>query len=95
MYSLSRFACVNGMPDREEIEAWAENYFFNLINLLNAFLSQVAVDEALDRMRKIPFAELVAEELENESEEVKKVAIGKVMELLEMEMKYMEAYVDR
>lgn len=93
MYSLSRFASVNGVPDREEVENWAEAYFYNMLNLLNAFFCQVEIGDALDRMRKIPFARLVEEELENESEEVKNIALRKVMELWEAEIKYMEAYV--
>ncbi|SHG52816.1 hypothetical protein SAMN02745221_00403 [Thermosyntropha lipolytica DSM 11003] len=95
MYNLSRFTAVNGIPDREEVETWAENYFHNLLTLLNAFFSQVEIDDALDRMRKIPFAQLVVEELENESEEVKKIAVDKVMELVEIEIRYMEAYAGR
>ncbi|MBO8157999.1 hypothetical protein [Thermosyntropha sp.] len=95
MYRLSRFTSVDGVPVREEVETWAESYFFNLMNLFNAFLSWVDVDKALERLRQIPFAQLVQEELENESEEVKEIAISKVMELLEMEINYMEAYAQK
>lgn len=95
MYSLSRFTSVDGVPVREEVETWAETYFFNLMNLFNAFFSWVEVGDALDRMRKIPFDKLVAEELENESEEIRGIAIARVMELVEMELNYMAAYADR
>lgn len=93
MYNLSRFNCVDGKPDEDQVEAWAESYFYNIMNILNAFFSQVDVPETLARMRCIPFDKLVAEELEDESAEVVAIAVAKVNELAEFEMELLQAYV--
>lgn len=94
MYKLSRFEFVNGKPNREEIEIWTENYFFNLLNTLNAFFSHVDVKEAASRMSAIPFDELIREQLEGESEEVIQIAVEKIKELAEIEMDFMRSYAN-
>lgn len=93
MYHLSRFNSVDGKPDQEQVENWAETFFFNLMTVLNAFFSYVDVEEALDRMKRVPFADLVKEELEDENEEIKNMAIRKVNELAEIELQFMESYI--
>jgi hypothetical protein len=93
MYNLSRFNCVDGKPDEDQVEAWAESYFYNIMNILNAFFSQVDVPETLARMSCIPFGKLVAEELEDESAEVIAIAVAKVNELAEIEMELLQAYL--
>lgn len=94
MYKLSRFQSVNGKPNREEIENWTENYFFNLLNTLNAFFAHVNVKEAASRMSHIPFEELVREQLEGESEEIIEIAVEKIKELAEIEMEFIESYAN-
>lgn len=93
MYRLSRFNCVDGKPDEDQVEAWAESYFYNIMNILNAFFSQVEVPETIERMACIPFGKLAAEELEDESAEVVAIAVTKVNELAEFEMELLQAYM--
>ena len=94
MYKLSRFNCIDGKPDQDQVEAWAESYFYNITNILNAFFAQVEISETIARMSCIPFDELVAEELEDESTEVITIAVAKVKELAEMELDLLQAYID-
>ncbi|MDD2373152.1 MAG: hypothetical protein WC109_00480 [Syntrophomonadaceae bacterium] len=94
MYRLSRFNCIDGKPDEDQVEVWAESYFYSIMNILNAFFCQVDVPETIDRMSCIPFDQLVAEELEDESPEVITIAVKKTLELLEMEMELLRAYLD-
>jgi hypothetical protein len=93
MYNLSRFNLIDGKPDEDQVEAWAESYFYNIMNILNAFFSQVDIPETIARMSCIPFDKLVAEELEDESEEVVAIAVAKVKELAEIEMELLQAYL--
>lgn len=93
MYRLSRFNCIDGKPDEDQVEVWAESYFYNIMNILNAFFSQMDVTETIARMSCIPFDQLVAEELEDESPEVIAIAVNKALELLEIEMKLLKAYL--
>lgn len=94
MYNLSRFNCIDGQPDKDQVEVWAESYFYNLMNILNAFFSQVDIQETIARMSCIPFDELVAKELEDESPEVIAIAVNKTLELLETEMELLHIYLD-
>jgi len=93
MYRLSRFNCIDGKPDEDQVEVWAESYFYSIMNILNAFFSQVDVPETIARMGCIPFDQLVAEELEDESSEVIAIAVNKTLELLETEMELLQAYL--
>lgn len=93
MYKLSRFERKDGKPNQEQIEKWAENYFFNLLNTVNAFFVHVELEEAVLRMESIPFTELVIEQLENEDEEVLRIAREKVQELFEIEIDFMKSYI--
>lgn len=94
MYKLSRFESINGKPNREQIETWTENYFFNLLNTLNAFFAHVDVKEAASRMSAVPFDELVREQLEDESEEIIQIAVEKIKELAEIELEFIESYAE-
>lgn len=94
MYKLSRFESNHGQPNWEQIENWAESYFFNLLNMFNAFFVHVEVKEAASRMAAIPFAELVREELAEESEEIIQIAIAKVQELVKIELEFLGSYAE-
>lgn len=94
MYKLSRFNFVDGKPDQDQVEAWAESYFYNIMNILNAFFAQVEIPETIARMSCIPFDELIAEELEDESAEVITIAVAKVKELADMELDLLQAYIE-
>ncbi|NLB54043.1 MAG: hypothetical protein GX808_14055, partial [Syntrophomonadaceae bacterium] len=46
MYNLSKFDVVDGKPVEEQIINWTDSYFYNLMNLFNAFLSRLEIEEA-------------------------------------------------
>lgn len=94
MYKLSRFESQDGVPNFLQIEKWAENYFFNLLNILNSFFVHVEIEEATQRMKAIPFDEIVREALEDEDEEIINTAIKKVQELAQAEIEFMEIYTE-
>lgn len=91
---ISKFESVNGVPDETQIEAWAEGYFHNLLNMFNTFFTQVSVAEAVERMSKIPFDQLIREALEGENEIIVEKAVAVVNEKVEMELEFMRAYLD-
>lgn len=92
MNEISKFDHIDGRPDEEQVEAWAEAFFFNLLNVLNAFFSRVDINEAAERMSLIPFDKLILEQLEDESEEVKQIATRRIVELAETEVTFLKAY---
>lgn len=92
MNEISKFDHIDGRPDEEQVEIWAEEYFFNLLNILNAFFSRVDINEAAERMSLIPFDQLILEQLEDESEEVKQIAARRILELAETEVAFLKAY---
>lgn len=89
---MSKFDHIDGRPDEEQVLAWSEQFFFNLLNVLNAFFSNVDIKDAAERMSLIPFDQLVLEQLEDESEEIRAIATARVIELAEMEVSYLQAY---
>ena len=92
MNSFGRFKAEYGQMDEELILNWTEAFFFNLMNVLNSFLSHLDIGEAVSRLRVIPFDELVTEQLEGESEETIRIAVARINELREMELEFMDAY---
>lgn len=94
LYKLSRFEKIDDKYNYEQIENWAENFFFNLLNMFNAFFVHIELAEVVLRMEAIPFTELVVEQLENENEEVIKIASNKVEELATLEIDFMKSYLD-
>ena len=68
MFKLSRFNRVDGKLDEHEVEVWAESYFYNLMNIFNAFFTRVDISETVDRMSCIPFDELLPRIRERKSE---------------------------
>ncbi len=91
---MSKFDHIDGLPDEEQILAWSEEFFFNLLNLLNAFFCNVELQDAAERMSLIPFDRLVVEQLIDESDDIKAIAKARVLELAEMEVSFLKAYSD-
>jgi hypothetical protein len=94
MMHISKFEHVEGSPIEEQVEECAETFFFNLMTILNSFLSHVDVAEAVARLKSIPFDELVIEELEGEDKAVVNIAVAKVLELAEAEISFQECYIE-
>lgn len=92
MINLSKFESVNGKPDEEQVLEWTDACFFNLMTVFNSFFSRLDVSEAISRLRLIPFDQLVTEQLEGESEEVKNIAVTRIKELLDAELEFMDGY---
>jgi hypothetical protein len=91
---MSKFDFVDGKIDEDQIQLWCEEFFFNMLNLLNAFFSHVDIKDAAERMSLIPFDQLVCDQLQDESEEVRAIASKRIMELAEIEISHLEAYGD-
>ncbi|MEA1961424.1 MAG: hypothetical protein U9N81_09175 [Bacillota bacterium] len=91
---ISKFESVDGNPNAQQVEDWAEEFFHNLLTVMNTFFSYVEVAEAVERMSAIPFGDVIREQLEGESDKIIEIAINKVDELLEMELEFMRAYVE-
>ena len=94
MKHVSKFQHVEGSPMEEQVEEWAETFFFNLMTILNSFLSHVDVAEAVERLKSIPFDQLVIEELEGEDEAVLTIAVNKIREMAEAEIAFQESYIN-
>ena len=91
---MSKFDHIDGQPDEDQILTWTEEFFFSLLNVLNAFFSNVDIKDAAERMSLIPFDQLVLEQLTDESDAIKAIATTRVTELAEMEVSYLRAYSD-
>lgn len=95
MMFISRFEHVDGAPVEEQVEAWAQKYFFETMQTLNAFFSQLEnAAEACERLALVPFTDLVREELEGEDEQSIAWAVAVVKELFEQELGFMRAYAE-
>lgn len=92
-HQLSKFEHIDGKPNEIQVEEWTETYFFNIMTILNSFLSRVAVEEAAARLKSIPFDELLMEELEGEQEAVIEIAVNRIRELAEAEVSFLESYI--
>lgn len=91
---ISKFNLIDGVPNEKQIQEWTESYFQNMLTVLNSFFAHVSVAEAVDRMAQVPFAQLVTEALEGESEAVIKMAVDVINEKAEMELEFMRAYLE-
>ncbi|KUG04217.1 hypothetical protein ASZ90_018437 [hydrocarbon metagenome] len=91
---MSKFDHIDGQPDEDQVLTWTEEFFFSLLNVLNAFFSNVDIKDAAERMSLIPFDQLVLEQLTDESDAIKTIATTRVTELAEMEVSYLRAYSD-
>ncbi len=90
---ISKFDSIDGIPDADQIQTWVEGYFQNMIMMLNTFFVHVSPTEAVDRMAAVPFAQLVKEELEGESESVISLAGEIINALAAVELEFMRAYI--
>lgn len=90
---ISKFDSIYGVPDADQIQTWVEGYFQNMIMMLNTFFVHVSPAEAVERMSAVPFAQLVKEELEGESEAVISLAVEIINELAAVELEFMRAYI--
>lgn len=90
---ISKFDSIDGISDADQIQTWVEGYFQNMIMMLNTFFVHVSPAEAVDRMSAVPFAQLVKEELEGESEAIINQAVEIINELAAVELEFMRAYI--
>jgi hypothetical protein len=93
MANTSRFDLIDGVPDYEQVEAWAEIYFQGLLQMMNGFYAQADMNEVLKSMQAIPFHRLATQELEGESSEVIALAMQFINEMAAREIDYMQAYL--
>lgn len=92
MFQQSKFDLSGKTPIEEQVHDWTEQFFYNLMNILNSFYTRVSIEETLKSLKSIDFTRLVLEQLEDESDEIKTMASAKVVELARVEIEYMEAY---
>lgn len=78
----------------EQVEEWTQQFFFDLMNTLNGFFANISVEETLERLKCINFANLALEQLEDESDLIKSIASAKIQELAKNEIGYIEAYIE-
>lgn len=93
MIMKSRFTLIDGVPDHDQVEAWAEDYYQGLLKMMNGFYAQVEVNEVLKSMQAIPFNRLATQELNGENPEVIQLAIQFINEIAAREIEYMQAYM--
>lgn len=92
MANQSKFDYIDGQPDEEQIISWSEEFFFNILSMLNSFYSQNGYKDAGERLKSVSFDKLVNDQLENENDEVKTIAIRRVKELAEIEIDFLSSY---
>ena len=92
MFQQSKFDLNGKTPIEEQVHDWTEQFFYNLMNILNSFYTRVSIEETLKSLKGIDFTRLVLEQLEDESDEVKALASAKVVELARVEIEYIESY---
>lgn len=92
MTMSSRFGLIDGIPDSEQIEAWAESYYQGLLHMMHGFYAQADMDEVLASMQAIPFHLLATQELDRESPEVIELAMQFINDIAAREIEYMQAY---
>jgi hypothetical protein len=90
---ISKFKSINGVPDEDQVQAWVESFFQNTTMVLNSFFVHVSAAEAVERMALVPFAKLVAEQLDGENETVIQMAVEFINELAGIELECMRAYL--
>lgn len=90
--TASRFNLIDGIPDAEQIEEWAETYFQSLLRMMNLFYSRTDVTEVVKSMEAISFSQMAAQELAGESLEVIEMAMDIIDEIAAREIEYIRAY---
>jgi hypothetical protein len=89
----SKFKLIDGAPDLEQIEEWAEDYYTGLLNMMKPLWGLADINDMLNSMAGIPFDKLVTEELAGESEAVIKLAIDQTKQIAAREIRYIQAYM--
>jgi len=92
--AASRFEHIDGIPDIEQIEEWAENYYQSLLTMMNPLFSHVNMNDVVDSLSAIQFNRLVSEELTGESAEIIKLAMECVEKVADREIEYIKAYIE-
>lgn len=92
MINDRKFSDLNDTIDFNRVEEWCEEYFQTTLAMLNVFFGKLALADVIERLRTIPVAEMAAEQLENELDDVKKFAAEKMQDLLASEIEYYKAY---
>ncbi|HWP97371.1 MAG TPA: hypothetical protein VN426_11045 [Syntrophomonadaceae bacterium] len=95
MFQENRFEMIDGDSVADQAEEWADTFFFNLMNIINVFFAQISIEETIIRLKSIDFAALALDQLENEPEEIKTIALARVSELAETEISFIEAYAEQ
>ncbi|MDD4803392.1 MAG: hypothetical protein PHF24_10740 [Syntrophomonas sp.] len=90
---MSNFQLMNGIPDQEQIEAWAEEYYRNLLSMMKPLWSKADINDVLKSLEAIPFDKLVSEQLTEESAAVIKLAVDQVKQTAAREIEYIKAYM--
>lgn len=94
MTGYNQFDLEDDDLDEEQVEQWVEQFFTGLLNMLNGFYAQLDLRETLERLKTIPFEDLVLEQLIGESDEVKLIAIRHIRALANQEMAYLGEYAE-
>jgi hypothetical protein len=93
VFQENRFEFIDGEPVAEQVEEWADSFFFNLMSVMNVFFAKISLEETVSRLRCIDFGALILEQLENEPDKIRAIAIARISELAETEISLMEAYI--
>ncbi len=93
MYN-SRFDYVDGRPDEAQVENWTEEFFFNLMTIFNSFFATIDLKDAVQRIIMVPFDKLLLEQLPDENEKVKEIAVAKIKELAAIEIEFLQHYCE-
>ncbi len=93
MEHTSKFELIDGEPDLEQIEEWAEDYYNGLLNMMKPLWGLADINDVLKSMAGIPFNKLVTEELAGESATLIKLAIDQVNQIAAREIEYIKAYM--
>jgi hypothetical protein len=91
--AASRFKLVNGVPDSEQIEEWAEEYFQSLLRMMNLFYARTDLPSVLESLEAIKFSQMAAQELVGETAEVIEIAVNIIDEIAAREIEYIKAYM--
>ena len=93
MEHISKFELIDGVPDIDQVEEWAENYYNSILNMMKPFWGLADINDVLKSMAEIPFDKLVTEELAGESAMLIKLAIDQVNQIAAREIESIKAYL--
>jgi hypothetical protein len=93
MEYTSKFMLKDGVPDLEQIEEWAEDYYNGLLNMMKPLWGLADINDVLKSMAGIPFDKLVTEQLAGESATLIKLVIDQIKQIADREIEYIKAYM--